>query len=174
MHEKRQRPSYAVAMLLFIGLMIPGLAWAAAQLPDPPRHQNPAPASRALLERTRPAEAEHENALKESLARMLDRRLVRARVLARQAAYIRSLKRQISWRADWEAIAMCESTQRWHLNVGIFDGGLQFHPLTWDAYGGRQFGQFAWQASKIEQMVVATRVLNVEGPGAWPFCFRWS
>jgi hypothetical protein len=147
---------------------------AAARLPDPRRHQNLAPASRTLSERTRPAEAEHENALKELLARMLDRQLVRARVIARQAGYIRSLKRQISWRADWDSIARCESTHRWHLNVGIFDGGLQVQPLTWDAYGGRQFARYAWQATKVEQMVVATRILNVEGPGAWPFCFRWS
>jgi hypothetical protein len=81
------------------------------------------------LGRTRPAEAEHENALKELLARMLDRQLVRARVIARQAGYIRSLKRQISWRADWDSIARCESTHRWHLNVGIFDGGLQVQSL---------------------------------------------
>jgi Transglycosylase-like domain len=86
---------------------------------------------------------------------MLDRQLVRARVIARQAGYIRSLKRQISWRADWDSIARCESTHRWHLNVGIFDGGLQVQPLTWDAYGDvnspgtpgkpRRSSRWSWQ-----------------------------
>jgi hypothetical protein len=90
----------------------------------------------------------------------------------RAGSRLRWLTRQISRRADWDAMAMCESSQRWHLNVGIFDGGLQFLPSTWDAYGGGQFARWAWQASKLEQIVVASRVLAVQGPIAWPHCFR--
>jgi Transglycosylase-like domain len=178
MQQKPQRRFTPLVTLLLVGLMIPSLMLAAARLPDSPRSENLASASRVLLEGNRPAEAEHEAGLMELLARMLDRRLarrlIRARERAREAAYIRSLNAQISWRADWDAIAMCESTQRWHLNVGIFDGGLQFLPSTWNAYGGQQFARFAWQASKLEQMVVASRTLSVEGPSAWPHCFRWA
>ena len=174
MPEQPQRGFSPLVIILSVGLMIPGLVWTAARLPDSPAGQNLASASRVLLEGNRPAEAEHEDSLMDALARMLDLRLVRAKDLAREAAYVRSLKRQISWRADWNGIAMCESTQRWHLNVGIFDGGLQFLPSTWDAYGGHQFAGFAWQATKLEQMVIATRVLSVEGPSAWPHCFRWA
>lgn len=174
MQEKPQRGFIPLAFVLSIGLMIPALMWAAARLPDSPKGENLSSASQVLLEGNRPAEAEHEAGLMELLARMLDQRLVRARGLAREAAYIRSLKRQISWRANWDAIALCESSQRWHLNVGIFDGGLQFLPSTWNAYGGQQFAQFAWQATKLEQMVVASRTLSAEGPSAWPHCFRWA
>ena len=174
MQQKPQRRFSPLVPLLLVGLMIPGLMLAAARLPDSPRDENLASASRVLLEGNRPAEAEHEAGLMELLARMLDRRLIRARELAREAAHIRWLKGQISWQADWEAIAMCESTQRWHLNVGIFDGGLQFLPSTWNAYGGDLFARFAWQATKLEQMVVASRTLSVEGPSAWPHCFRWA
>jgi hypothetical protein len=174
MHQKPQRRLHAAVLLLFVALMIPGMTWAAARLSDPPQHENLASTSPVLLERSRPAEAEHENALKAVLARMLDRRVVVAHRHARQAAYARFLQGQISWRADWDAIALCESSQRWHLDVGIFDGGLQFHPMTWDSYGGRQFARFAWQATRLEQLVVATRVLAAEGPMAWPNCFRWD
>jgi hypothetical protein len=78
----------------------------------------------------------------------------------------------VSHRADWDAMAMCESSQRWHLNVGLFDGGLQFQPSTWDAYGGRAFARWAWQATKLEQIVIASRVLATQGPSAWPNCYR--
>ena len=178
MHENQQRLVRAATMALLVGLMIPAVAWAAIRLPDSPPPHNLVSASLGLLVHSRPAEAEHENGLMVLLARMLDLRLDRARALAREgarlAAYERWLKRQIDWRADWDGIAMCESTQRWHLDVGIFDGGLQFHPLTWINYGGRHFARYAWQASRLEQMVVATRVLAAEGPMAWPNCFRWA
>jgi hypothetical protein len=174
MQEKPQRRFNALAIVLSIGLMIPVLMWTAARHRDYPTGENLASATQVLLVGNRPAEAEHEAGLMKLLARMLDQRLVRARDLSRDAAYIRSLKRQISWRADWDAIALCESSQRWHLNVGIFDGGLQFVPSTWNAYGGQQFAPFAWQATKLEQMVVGTRTLSAEGPSAWPHCFRWA
>jgi Transglycosylase-like domain len=174
MQEQPQRGFSPLVIGLSVGLIIPGLMWVATRLPDSPKGQNLASATRVLLEGNRPAEAEHEIALMDLLSRTLDLRLVRAKDLAREAAYVRSLKRQISWRADWDGIALCESTQRWHLNVGIFDGGLQFLPSTWNAYGGQQFAPFAWQATKLEQMVVATRTLSAEGPSAWPHCFRWA
>ena len=109
-----------------------------------------------------------------SLDRLRDARLRRARARVHEANYNLSLKRQISWAADWDAVAMCESSQRWHLNVGRFDGGLQFLPSTWNANGGTRFARFAWQASKLEQLVIASRVLEAQGPSAWPHCFRWG
>ncbi len=52
------------------------------------------------------------------------------------------------------------------------NGGLQFHPLTWLGFGGAEFGRYAHQASKIEQIAIAERVLAIQGPGAWPNCFE--
>ncbi len=45
-------------------------------------------------------------------------------------------------------IARCESDLRWRIN-GLFDGGLQFHPTTWNATGSKR--AFAYQASPLEQ-----------------------
>ena len=75
--------------------------------------------------------------------------------------------------ADWDAIAMCESGQRWHLD-STYDGGLQFHPDTWLAYGGGRYARYAWQASREEQIAIAEKVLDGQGPGAWPHCFQWK
>jgi hypothetical protein len=173
--QRRAKPDFVV---LIVSLVIVGLAGAATHPTGSSRTGHFVTTSLTLLEGARPAEAEHENGLMVLLARMLDRRMLMERAAARAAAraaeYVRSLKRQISWRANWDAIAMCESSGRWHLNIGIFDGGLQFLPSTWNNYGGRQFAAYAWQATRLEQIVVATRVLGAEGPAAWPHCFRWG
>ena len=78
----------------------------------------------------------------------------------------------ITYSADWAAVAMCESTQRWHLNVGLFDGGLQFLPSTWWGFGGGEYAQYAYQATRRQQIDIAERVLAVQGPNAWPNCFK--
>jgi hypothetical protein len=74
---------------------------------------------------------------------------------------------------DWIAIARCESGLRWHLD-STYDGGLQFHPMTWLGYGGSRYSRYAWQASPEEQIAIAERVLADQGPGAWPNCFQWK
>jgi hypothetical protein len=78
----------------------------------------------------------------------------------------------ITYSADWAAVAMCESTGRWHINVGLFDGGLQFLPSTWWGFGGGEYAQYAYQATKRQQIDIAERVLAVQGPNAWPNCFK--
>lgn len=81
-----------------------------------------------------------------------------------------------SGRADWYAIAQCESGGRWDLNSqNGFWGGLQFLPSTWFAYGGGPFdGVGAFPYSAAQQIAVAERVLGGQGPGAWPNCFQWA
>lgn len=77
--------------------------------------------------------------------------------------------------ADWYAIAACESGGNWSINTGNgFWGGLQFTPQTWFAYGGGPFsgsGPFPYSAGT--QIAVAERVLDGQGPNAWPNCFQW-
>lgn len=77
----------------------------------------------------------------------------------------------VTYSADWEAISMCESSGRWHID-STYDGGLQFHPDTWLGFGGGEFARYAWQATKWQQIAIAERVLVVQGPQAWPNCFR--
>ena len=73
--------------------------------------------------------------------------------------------------ADWDAIAQCESGGNWHLD-STYDGGLQFHPLTWLSHGGGQYARYAWQASREEQIAIAEKVLASQGPGAWGSCYQ--
>lgn len=73
--------------------------------------------------------------------------------------------------STWEAVAQCESSGDWHINTGNgFSGGLQFTQSTWSAFGGTEYASNAAQASKAQQIAVAERVLQAQGPGAWPVC----
>ncbi|GHD23572.1 transglycosylase [Streptomyces violarus] len=71
----------------------------------------------------------------------------------------------------WDRIAQCESGGNWHINTGNgYYGGLQFAPSTWRAYGGTAYAATADQASKSQQIAVATKVQRAQGWGAWPTC----
>jgi hypothetical protein len=70
----------------------------------------------------------------------------------------------------WDTLASCESGNDWHVNTGLYDGGLQFHPDTWRRYGGTAFAPFAYLATREQQITIARRVLAVEGWEAWPAC----
>ncbi len=72
----------------------------------------------------------------------------------------------------WDRLAQCESSGNWSSNVGTFDGGLQFLPSTWRAYGGAQYAPYANQATRQQQIAVAERVLAGQGWRAWPACSR--
>ncbi|MEU1616076.1 transglycosylase family protein [Streptomyces sp. NPDC005722] len=71
----------------------------------------------------------------------------------------------------WDKVAACESSGKWHINTGNgYYGGLQFAQSTWKAYGGAKFAARADLATRSEQIAVAERVLDGQGPGAWPVC----
>ncbi|AXH97369.1 transglycosylase family protein [Ornithinimicrobium avium] len=71
----------------------------------------------------------------------------------------------------WDRVADCESSGNWSINTGNgFYGGLQFWHPTWQGFGGPDFAPYAHQATKLQQITVAQRVLQVQGPGAWPVC----
>jgi len=71
----------------------------------------------------------------------------------------------------WDDVAQCESGGDWEINTGNgYYGGLQFAQATWDEYGGREFAPRADLATREEQIAVAERVLDGQGPGAWPTC----
>ena len=72
----------------------------------------------------------------------------------------------------WDRLAQCESGGNWSSNVGAFDGGLQFHPGTWRAYGGTRYAPTANQATREQQIAIAERVLAGQGWRAWPACAR--
>ncbi|KUM79302.1 transglycosylase family protein [Streptomyces curacoi] len=73
--------------------------------------------------------------------------------------------------ATWNKVAACESSNRWHVNTGNgYYGGLQFAQSTWEAYGGPRYAARADLATKDQQIAVAEKVLDGQGPGAWPQC----
>lgn len=70
----------------------------------------------------------------------------------------------------WDDLANCESSGNWSINTGNgFQGGLQFTPSTWRAYGG---SGSPTSASREEQIAVAVRVQAGQGWGAWPACSK--
>ncbi|MGW0914526.1 transglycosylase family protein [Streptomyces sp. NPDC002784] len=71
----------------------------------------------------------------------------------------------------WDKVAACESTNDWNINTGNgYYGGLQFAQSTWEQYGGTRYAPRADLATKDEQIAVAEKVLDGQGPGAWPVC----
>ncbi|MEU9307283.1 transglycosylase family protein [Streptomyces sp. NPDC048256] len=71
----------------------------------------------------------------------------------------------------WNKVAACESTNDWNINTGNgYYGGLQFTQSTWEAYGGTRYAPRADLATKDQQIAVAEKVLDGQGPGAWPVC----
>ncbi|GAB2761714.1 transglycosylase family protein [Streptomyces bullii] len=71
----------------------------------------------------------------------------------------------------WNKVAACESSNNWSVNTGNgYYGGLQFTQSTWEAYGGTRYAPRADLATKDQQIAVAEKVLDGQGPGAWPVC----
>lgn len=90
--------------------------------------------------------------------------------------------------AIWDRLADCESgdwqngqpipgTRRWDYGLtfshgDIFEGGVNFHPQTWDAYRDPGMPSHAGQATREQQIEIAEEVLADQGWAAWPVCSR--
>lgn len=71
----------------------------------------------------------------------------------------------------WNKVAACESSGHWSINTGNgYYGGLQFTQSTWEAYGGTAYARRADLATRDQQIAVAEKVLQGQGPRAWPVC----
>lgn len=83
-----------------------------------------------------------------------------------------------AWSVDWDALARCESHGEWDYGPhsgwgsGIYEGGLQFHPNTWDSYREPGMPNAAYLATPGQQKAVAEAVLGEQGLRAWPACTR--
>lgn len=86
--------------------------------------------------------------------------------------------REHSHATVWDDLAKCESKGQWDYGPhsgwgsGIYQGGVQFHPRTWDAYRDPGMPSEAYEASREIQIAVAERVLADQGWAAWPACSR--
>ncbi len=68
----------------------------------------------------------------------------------------------------WDQLAQCESGGNWSINTGNgYYGGLQFSQSSWTAAGGTGSPQ---NASREQQIAVATTLQSMQGWGAWPSC----
>ena len=77
----------------------------------------------------------------------------------------------------WDELAQCEASGRWDVVRHVHDtlsyfGGLQFDPRTWDEFRPAGLPDLASEASREQQILVAERVLAVQGWKAWPACSR--
>jgi len=71
----------------------------------------------------------------------------------------------------WDALAQCESGGNWSINTGNgFYGGIQFMHSTWVNMGGRQWAEYPHEATREQQIEVATRLQAQYGWGQWPAC----
>ncbi|MEV4335380.1 peptidoglycan DD-metalloendopeptidase family protein [Streptomyces sp. NPDC049597] len=71
----------------------------------------------------------------------------------------------------WEKVAACQSTNNGKVNTGNGHyGGLQFSQATWEAYGGTRYAARADLATRDEQIAVAEKVLEGQGPRAGAAC----
>jgi uncharacterized protein YabE (DUF348 family) len=72
----------------------------------------------------------------------------------------------------WDQLAQCESGGNWAINTGNgYYGGVQFDKQTWDANGGGQYAAYPHEATREQQIAIATKVRDARGGyGAWPAC----
>ncbi|WP_461029576.1 transglycosylase family protein, partial [Streptomyces sparsus] len=71
----------------------------------------------------------------------------------------------------WDRVAECESGGVWSSNAGNgYYGGLQLTLSTWEKFGGTAYADRPDLASRSQQIAVAEKILNSEGPDAWPGC----
>jgi len=108
-----------------------------------------------------------------NLAPLEERRAAQAAI---DAAHAERAAARAERAAMWDALAQCESNGEWtygpHSTWGsrLYHGGLQFHPNTWSSYRDSAMPRYAYQATRLQQIVVAERVLERQGWGAWPSC----
>jgi hypothetical protein len=61
----------------------------------------------------------------------------------------------------WDTVAQCETGQNWATNsVPGYSGGLGFANRYWAAFGGTQYSALPYQATREQQIAVAS--------GSWP------
>jgi len=72
----------------------------------------------------------------------------------------------------WDALAQCESGGNWAINTGNgYYGGLQFLQSTWLSMGGGAYASLPSDATREQQIAVATRLRDAAGGySPWPAC----
>lgn len=66
----------------------------------------------------------------------------------------------------WDAMAQCEAAGDWQAR-GEFAGGLGIDAMSWQEFGGAEFGEAADDANREQQIVVANRIAAAVGFGGF-------
>jgi len=76
--------------------------------------------------------------------------------------------------SDWDRLAGCEAGGNWAINTGNgYYGGLQFDAGTWRSNGGTAYAALPNQATREQQIAIATKVRDARGGySAWPACSK--
>lgn len=69
----------------------------------------------------------------------------------------------------WDRLAQCESHGNWAAR-GTYHGGLQFHPDTWNRWKPAGYPQYAYEATREQQIEVGKRLQAARGWYPWPHC----
>ncbi|MEV4972832.1 transglycosylase family protein [Streptomyces scopuliridis] len=73
--------------------------------------------------------------------------------------------------STWDRVAECESGGMWSANLGNgYYGGVQISQETWDDFGGAEYAARADLASRSQQIAIAEKILDAQGPRAWASC----
>lgn len=73
--------------------------------------------------------------------------------------------------SDFDRLAKCESGGNWAINTGNgFYGGVQFDQRTWLGNGGGAYAQLPSDATREQQIDIASRVQAARGWSPWPSC----
>ncbi|NSC22134.1 LysM peptidoglycan-binding domain-containing protein [Streptomyces albus subsp. chlorinus] len=71
----------------------------------------------------------------------------------------------------WDRVADCESGGTWSANDSDgYYGGLKLDLDTWKYYGGTVYAERPDLASRTQQIAVAEKLLEAEGPASFPHC----
>lgn len=84
---------------------------------------------------------------------------------ARVEFYLQMVTQGTAPTAYWDALAHCETRSNWQ-NKGTWSGGLGIYQRTWYEFGGYDYAKHPWQATRIEQIVIANRIAK--------FGYQWK
>lgn len=73
----------------------------------------------------------------------------------------------------WDRLHDCEGVA-WNQLGPTYQGGLGIYSGTWSGYGGLRFASNAGYATRVQQIIVARRILAAVGPGAWDGCAPYA
>lgn len=77
---------------------------------------------------------------------------------------------QAATASTWDRVAACETGGNWSSTADGYAGGLGLTQPSWLQYGGTDYAPTPDQADRQQQIAVAQKILDAQGPGYWGDC----